>query len=98
MRLYEKVSILLFAIFVSILGFHLIASSSVCLLKTARAAGYEPIQKYSVRCDANVFHFDFVAQNSSQLIQSPICFQSSNLNEYVMEEKSNKSSKRVQHQ
>jgi hypothetical protein len=69
MRFFEKILILFLAICVSVLGFNLIASSSVCLLTTASAAGYEPLQNSLRMCDANHDQIEFIA-NTEKLLQS----------------------------
>jgi hypothetical protein len=99
MRFYEKILILLLAICVSVLGFNLIASSSVCLLTTARAADLEPLKNYSASCDAkNIFSFEFIAQNPSQLKQPRTSSQLSHLNTYLLEENRSYSSRITQDQ
>ena len=98
MRFYEKILILVLAICVSVLGFNLIASSSLCLLTTARTAGYEPLKNYSVRCDSNVFDFEFIAENPPQLKQPRKSSQLSRLNTYLREENSSNSSRITQNQ
>jgi hypothetical protein len=54
MRFFEKVLVLFVAICVSLAGFNMIASSSLCLLKMAKEAGYESMQSYPVVCDADL--------------------------------------------
>jgi len=53
MKFKEKLLILSVAVVLSLLGFNLIASSSVCLLKIAKEAGYETIESYFANCDAD---------------------------------------------
>lgn len=55
MRFKEKLVILFIAVILSLLGFNLIASSSVCLLKIAKEAGYEEIDSYLTRCDSDAY-------------------------------------------
>lgn len=45
MKILEKLLIFILAVALSVLGFNLIASSSVNLLKAAKKAGYEAIEK-----------------------------------------------------
>jgi hypothetical protein len=73
MRFREKVLILFLAICVSVMGFNLIASSSVSLLKAARASGYEPIQSNLAKCDSNSLHSVYIAQEASNLQQPSTC-------------------------
>jgi hypothetical protein len=53
MRFKEKLLILFIAVIISLLGFNLIASSSVCLLKVAKEAGYEEINSHLTRYDSD---------------------------------------------
>jgi hypothetical protein len=53
MKFKAKLLILSVAIVVSLLGFNLIASPWLCLLRTAKEAGYETIESYRVNCDAD---------------------------------------------
>jgi hypothetical protein len=69
MRFIEKVLILLLAISVSVLGFNLIATPSLCLLKAASESGYEPIQIYLEKCYANSFHSEYIAQKTKKFMQ-----------------------------
>ncbi|MGD8538646.1 MAG: hypothetical protein PVI66_08010 [Candidatus Aminicenantes bacterium] len=96
MRFYEKVLVLLVAFCVSVLGFNLIASSSVCLLTTARDAGYEPIKNYSARCNANLSTIEFIANTEKQL-QSPSAYlQFAHAKQSLPEEISSKTSRKAQ--
>ena len=72
MRFIEKVLVLFVAICVSVLGFNLIASSSVDLLTTARAAGYERIQTYLAKCNSDANQNEYITQNASQFDQPSI--------------------------
>ena len=54
MKFKEKLLVLFAAFVVSVFGFNLIASSSVFLLKVAKEAGYETIECYLSKCDADV--------------------------------------------
>ncbi len=49
MRFREKFLIFIVAALVSFLGFSLIASSSICVLKVGKEAGYEIIENYLTR-------------------------------------------------
>jgi hypothetical protein len=69
MRFREKVLVFFVAICVSVLGFNLIASSSVDLLKTARAAGYEHIQSYLAKCNSDANQSKYITQKASQFDQ-----------------------------
>ena len=53
MKFKEKLLILIVAVIVSVLGFNLIASSYVCLLKAANEACYETIESHQTRCDVH---------------------------------------------
>ena len=75
MRFREKVLVLFVAICVSVLGFNLIASSSVDLLKTARAAGYESIQCYLAKCNANFDQSEIITHEASHLTNPSTCLQ-----------------------
>ena len=55
MKFKEKLLIFIAAVILSVLGFNLIASSSVCLLKIAKESGLESIEKYRARCDVDVY-------------------------------------------
>lgn len=55
MKFKEKLLILIIAFVVSVLGFNLIASSSVCLLQTAKEAGYDALKNYRPKCDADIY-------------------------------------------
>lgn len=55
MKFKEKLLVLFAAFIVSVLGFNLIASSSVFLLKIAKEAGYETIESYRSKCDADAY-------------------------------------------
>ena len=46
MRFREKVLIFVVAIVITFLGFSLIGSSSTCMLKIGKEAGYEIIENY----------------------------------------------------
>ena len=61
--------VLFVAICVSVLGFNLIASSSVDLLTTARAAGYERIQTYLAKYNSDANQNKYITQNASQFDQ-----------------------------
>lgn len=93
MRFYEKVLILILAICLSVLGFELIASSSVCFLKAARAASYEPIQNYSERCGANGFYYEFIALKPSPLNLPSNDSQSTYLDEVLLVERGHNSTR-----
>lgn len=69
MRVREKVLILLVAICVSVLGFNLIASSSVCLLKAGKESGYEPIQNYLAKCEGNYERIEYSSRKLSKPTQ-----------------------------
>jgi hypothetical protein len=98
MRFREKVLVLFVAICVSVLGFNLIASSSVCLLKAARASGYEPIQSYLVECAANFNRNEYIAQKTSQLTQLSTCLRLANAKASLLEERSDESLRKTQDQ
>lgn len=98
MRFREKVLILFLAVSMSIFGFNLIATPSVCLLKVARESGYEPIQSYLAKCDANVDHSEHIAQKASQLSQPCICSQLAYVKASLQEERSSNSSRITQGQ
>ncbi len=87
MRFYEKFLILIVAICVSVLGFNLIASSSVSLLKVARESGYGSIQSYLAKCDANFNSSEHIAQKPSKLTSPRTCLQLSDLKLCLLEEK-----------
>jgi hypothetical protein len=93
MRFREKVLILSLAICVSVLGFNLIASSSLDLLKTARAAGYESIQSYLAKCDDNLNHGDHITEQASQNTQSSPCLQLAKAKVSLQEKRSGRSSR-----
>jgi hypothetical protein len=79
MRFKEKVLILLLAISVSVIGFNLIATPSLCLLKAASESGYEPIQSYLEKCYANSFHSEYIAQKTKKFTQYETYWQQSQL-------------------
>lgn len=54
MKFKEKLIIFVIAVVVSVLGFTLIASSTVCLLTAAKEAGYESIEKCLARRFTNI--------------------------------------------
>ena len=95
MRFYEKILVLFLAICVSVLGFNLIASSSVCLLTTARDAGYEPIQNYHAKCNADFIHIEFIANTTKQLQPTNTCLQLAHAKQPLLEEISSKSSRKT---
>jgi hypothetical protein len=76
MRFREKALILLVAICVSVLGFNLIASSSVCLLKAARESAYEPIQNYLAKCKAHYEQSEHSNWKTSKFTRSDTRLQS----------------------
>lgn len=96
MRFYEKILILFVAMCVSITGFNLIASSSVCLLKTAKAAGYEPIHNHYAKCDANLSPIEFIAKTEKQFQSPSTCLQLAHSKRSPLEEISSNSSRRTQ--
>jgi hypothetical protein len=96
MRCYEKILILFMAICVSVLGFNLIASSSVCLLKTAKAAGYEPIQNHYAKCDADLSPIEFIAHTRKQLQPPSTCLQLAHTKRFQLKETSSNSSRKIQ--
>jgi hypothetical protein len=98
MRFYEKILIVFVAICVSFAGFNLIASSSVCLLKTARAAGYEPIHNQYAKCDANLSSIEFIAKTAKQLQSSGTSLQLAHAKRSLLEEMSSNSSRRTRDQ
>lgn len=79
MRFREKALILLVAICVSVMGFNLIASSSVCLLKTARESGYESIRNYLMKCENNYDRSESSARKALKLKQPATDLQSLSL-------------------
>jgi len=87
MRLYEKFLILIIAICVSVLGFNLIASSSVSLLKVARESGYGSIQNYLAKCDTNLNSSENISQISSKLRFLRTCLQLSDSKSSLLEKK-----------
>jgi hypothetical protein len=52
MKISTKLGILVTAIVISLIGFNLIASTSVSMLKVARAADYEMIGNYLARVNS----------------------------------------------
>jgi hypothetical protein len=64
MKFKEKILILFIAVVVSVLGFNLIASSSVCLLKVAKEAGNESIESYLTKCDDKASQFARLSPDS----------------------------------
>ncbi len=66
MKFKGKLLVLFVAVVVSLLGFNLIASSSVCLLKIAKEAGYEAIESYRVNCDADTYRIRYIEDKASQ--------------------------------
>lgn len=87
MRIYEKFLILILAICVSVLGFNMIASSSVSFLKVARESGYGSIQSYLTKCDANFNTGENLAQNPSKLKSLRACMQLSHIKSSLLEKK-----------
>lgn len=96
MRFYEKILILFVAICVSVLGFNLIASSSVYLLKTAKEAGYEPIQNSYAKCDANLSSLELNANTEKQLQFPSTYLQFAHVKQPQLEEISSKTSRKTQ--
>lgn len=79
MKFYEKFLILALAVCVSVLGFNLIASSSVCLLKAARESGYERIHSYLAKCVADSFSDESIAKKPFQHTPARECLQLAHL-------------------
>jgi hypothetical protein len=92
MRFFEKVLVLFVAICVSLAGFNMIASSSLCLLKMAKEAGYETMQSYPVVCDADFGQIEFIAQKTSQLQKPNTNFKLSSAKTSLLEERNSNSS------
>ncbi|NIM90210.1 MAG: hypothetical protein GTO17_04600 [Candidatus Aminicenantes bacterium] len=67
MKFREKLLILFVAFVLSLLGFNLIASSSVFLLKVAKEAGYGTIESYLSKCDADAYRTQHSSHRISQL-------------------------------
>jgi len=67
MKFREKLLVLFVAFVVSVLGFNLIASSSVFLLKVAKEAGYETIESYLSKCDADAYRTQHINDRILQL-------------------------------
>jgi hypothetical protein len=55
MKFKEKLLIFILAVVLSVLGFNLIASSSVNLLKAAKEAGFEAIEKNQAGGDVDAY-------------------------------------------
>lgn len=96
MRFGEKLLILCVAICVSVLGFNLIASSSVCLLTTAKDAGYEPIRNYYAKCYTNLSSAGFSAHTVKQLKSSSTYLQLTHAKRSLLEETRHNSSRKIQ--
>lgn len=62
----KKLLILFIAVVLSLLGFNLITSPSVCLLKIAKEAGYDTIESYRVNCDADTYRARYIEDKASQ--------------------------------
>ena len=95
MRFREKVLILFLAVSVSIFGFNLIATPSVCLLKVAKESGYEPIQSYLVKYDANYNQSEYSVQKASNFTKPNTCLQSPDLKASLLEERGDYSLKKT---
>jgi len=67
MKFREKLLVLFIAVVVSVLGFNLIASSTVFLLKVAKEAGYETMESYLSKCDADAYRTPHLKDRISQL-------------------------------
>jgi len=98
MRFREKVLVLFLAVCLSVLGFNLIASSSVYLLKTARAAGYESIHNFLAQCDDNIDHSEYITQKASHLKQPSTCLRLAHAKASLLEERSDEPLRKTQNQ
>ncbi len=60
MKLKYKVIIFMAAVLVTLFGFNLISSSSVCLLDVGNEAGYEIIENYLDKADHTAHEFCYI--------------------------------------
>lgn len=67
MRFREKLLILIVAITLSVLGFNLISSSFVDLLRLAQKADIETVESYPAKCDGDVSRIRNTIDNCSQI-------------------------------
>lgn len=57
MKLKYKIAIFIAAVLISLWGFNLISSSSMCLLEVGKKAGYEIIENYLSKADSDSHEF-----------------------------------------